>query len=540
MGECGQGRARRARPPAGRARYVVGLLLCLTLAACGGGGGGEDRATAPPPVPAPRAVWQDCPVTGQPTRECAVLKVPVDAAEPGSGDLDLAISRLPATDKRRRVGVLVMDPGGPGLPGLYTAAALLPPQIRARYDVVGYDRRGSGRSTPVDCGEPGGTIGRPADEGESADPERADPAAVERDAKAYVARCRAKYGALPAHLGTDATVADLESVRLALGEDRLSLLMAGYGTMTAQAYLRTHPDRVRAAVLDGTADPARSGVRAALAGSATEEEASGTAGTTAEQRRDAQIRARTAGFRAWCATSGPAECAVAPEPDEALAAVAAKEPDALAGAAAAVMVVPSDWPGFSRALDRAADATPGDNDAYASLRTYAEKGFPRDVAAALKDPGSGTAFELGVKCADFGWPKTTAGFLKEVAREAKSRDAGGGGAGGGGAGGGGAEGSAAHYAALYAPCVVWPRGGPPLGAISAPRAPRPLILNAEKDIRTPLAAARKVAERLPAALLTAGGQLHGLARSGNPCVNTAVERTLVDGRAARDGTCPED
>ncbi|MFJ2739554.1 alpha/beta fold hydrolase [Streptomyces sp. NPDC087440] len=521
-GESRRGRVRRV------IRYVIGLTLALALAACGGGSGGsggkDTASSAPPPVPAPKADWKDCPLTGQPTRECATLKVPIDAAKPGSGTLGLAVSRLPATDKRRRIGALVMDPGGPGLPGLYTTAALLPPQIRALYDVVGFDRRGSGKSTPVDCGEPGGAIDKLGSEGEFADLEKADPAAVERDAKAYVTKCRAKYGELLAHLGTADTVSDLESMRLALGEEKLSLLMVSYGTVVAQDYLRTHPDRVRAAVLDGTVDTSESGVLAALGSDATEDEASGTAGKTEEQKKEAQIRAQTAGFREWCTASGPAECAVAPKPEDALATVSGRDRDTLAKAADAVMVVPSDWPGFSRALDKAADAAPGDRAAYADLRTYADKGFPKDVAAALKHPGTPAAFELGVKCADFAWPKTTAGLLKEVAEEAKAK---------------GAEGSAAYYAAFYSPCAVWPRGGPTLGEIRAGKAPRPLILNAEKDVRTTLAEAEKTAKTLPASLLKVGGQVHGLAQSGNPCVNTAVVKTLVDGATPKDGTCPE-
>ncbi|GHH38882.1 alpha/beta fold hydrolase [Streptomyces candidus] len=534
--ESGPGLRATAAPPLPRARH--GLALCaalvLALSACGqgkddGDGGAATKpptSSAPPAVPTPEADWDGCPLTGQATRECATLKVPVDAAHPGSGTLDLAVSRLPATDRKRRLGVLVMDPGGPGLQGRYTAANLLPPQLRALFDIVGFDRRGSGASTPVDCGEPAGAMRR-LEETAPADLAKADPEAVEKSAREYVAKCRAKYGELTAHLGTADSVADLESLRLALGEDKLSLLTVSYGTLVAQEYLRTHPGRVRAAVLDGTADPAERGVPFVLSHSASLEEAVGTAGLTPAEKAARELRDRTAGFRSWCAASGPAECAIAPEPDEVLGAVAART-DHLLGAATAVMVTPADWPGFSRAVDKAQGTTDSgtasaDATALADLKAYADKGFPRDVAKAVRNPPRTAAFDLGVHCADYAWPKTTEGVLKELGETARES---------------GYEDAAPSYAALYSACPSWPRSRAPLGAIRAPAAPRPLAVNAEEDVRTPLAGAQAVAERLPAALLKVGGRTHGLARTGNPCVDAALTRTLVNGTPPKDGTCP--
>ncbi|MEU8887170.1 alpha/beta fold hydrolase [Streptomyces sp. NPDC048442] len=508
--------------------WALVTALSLALISCGGedkdGAGEPAKSSGPPPVPAPKADWRDCPLTGQPTRECTTLKVPVDAAKPGSGTLDLAVSRLPATDLKRRIGALVMDPGGPGLPGLYTTANLLPPQIRALFDVVGFDRRGSGASTPFDCGEPAGAVQK-LEETDFADLTKADvvdPTAVERSAKEYITKCRAKYGELTAHLGSRDVVADLESIRLALGEDKLSLQMVSYGTLVAQEYLREHPDRVRATVLDGTLDPALTGLAKELAGAVTLEEASATSGMTEEEKADAQLRARTAGFRSWCSGSGPAECAIAPKPEEVLKAVSGKTPDLLK-AADAVMVVPSDWPGFSRAVAKAQDAAAGDKAAYADLKSYAVKGFPKDVAAALKSPGHGGGFDQAVRCQDYAWPETTAGFLKEVTDTATRT---------------GLKDNAAYTASVYAVCPSWPRSGTPLGPIAAKAAPKPLVLNSEHDVRTPLAEAKAVAARLPASLVRAAGQLHGLAQSGNPCVNTAVLNTLVEARTPKAGTCP--
>ncbi|MFJ6696552.1 alpha/beta fold hydrolase [Streptomyces sp. NPDC091272] len=542
------------RPGAPRpARVVVGLLgavLVLLLTACGGGGGpapddsssaSASRATGAPSVPAPDADWKDCPLTGQPDRECATFKVPVDAAKPGSGTLDLAVSRLPATDRKRRVGVLVTDPGGPGLPGRYTPAALLPPQLRALFDIVGLDRRGSGASTPVDCGEPGAAVQRLAkaeapgggsrdDLGKSLT--KAELTAVSTESAAYVTKCRTKYGELTAHLGTRDAAADLESLRLALGEEKLSLLFLSYGTLLGQEYLRLHPDRVRAAVLDGTADPDRTGAQVAVDGVLDLETASGTEDEEpATGQNAAKLRSYTAGFRPWCSTSGPAECALAPDPVAPLTRVAARTPDLLK-AAEAVMVVPADWPGFSRAVAQAAaglsaGADPADGGTpFAALKAYAAKGFPKDVAAAAKPVPPPLALTLGNHCADFSWPREAAALLTQVSATARRA---------------GKADSAPQIASEYVPCAEWPRAsGPagPLGALTAKAAPRPLIVNSAQDPRTPLAGARAVAERLPGALLTVAGRSHGVTLNGNPCVNTAVLRTLTGNAAPAEGSCP--
>ncbi|MFI0978126.1 alpha/beta hydrolase [Streptomyces sp. NPDC021093] len=540
-----------------RSALAAALTLTLALTACGGSDDTPTAATSPsappasrstqaappvPPVPTPEADWEDCPLTGQPTRECTTLKVPVDAAKPGSGTLELAVSRLPATDRKRRVGALVMDPGGPGLPGLYTSAALLPPQLRALYDIVGFDRRGSGASTPVDCGEPGEAVKDLALTDDPAKATAADPAtltAVTRASTAYVAKCRAKYGELTAHLGTRDAAADLESIRLALGEDKISLLLSSYGTLLGQEYLNNHPDRVRAAVLDGTADPDRTGAQIAVDGVLDLETASGTKGETPAAQAAAKLRSYTAGFRAWCTVSGPAECALAPDPDKPLAQVAARTPDLLK-AAEAVMVVPSDWPGFSRAVARAADAlqppanTPGgtetpDATPYADLKAYAAKGFPKDVAAATKPTPPTLALTLGNHCADFPWPRDTKELLTRLTDTARRA--------------GKAE-SAPSLASEYVPCAAWPRPAEdrdplgPLGPLTAKTAPLPLIVNTEHDPRTPLPGAEAVAKRLPGALLKVAGQLHGTTLNGNPCVNAAVVRTLADGAKPTNGTCP--
>ncbi|WP_282786394.1 MULTISPECIES: alpha/beta hydrolase [unclassified Nocardia] len=204
--------------------------------------------------------WRPCPVGELTTRECGTVSVAVDPADPDAGTIDLAVSRLPASAPAERIGVLVTSPGGPGISGLRSAVAhglFLPERLRQRFDVIGFDRRGVGQSAKVECA---------AAEEESDEPNELDDQAVTPDltateaaARAYVGACERRIGPLIGHLGTADVAADLESIRIALGEERISLLMSSYDTLLAQAYMARYPRQVRAAVLDGALDPDRDG-----------------------------------------------------------------------------------------------------------------------------------------------------------------------------------------------------------------------------------------------------------------------------------------
>ncbi|MEO3767374.1 alpha/beta fold hydrolase [Streptomyces sp. B8F3] len=253
----------RRRP--GRPAPVPALLTALALAwtsACGlpGGDGPESPDAGPASYePAPGGEeWTPCPLTGMERRECRGVTVPVGGD--GHETLRLALSRLPARDPGRRIGALVLAPGGPGLSGLQEAVSAgvdYPRALRDRFDIVGYDRRGTGRSHRVDCGEPAGALDR-LGTARSLRLVR-DVTAVDAAARDYVEGCRISYGPLLARLGSRAGATDLERVRRALGEERISLLLHSYATVAGQVYLSRHPERVRAAVFDGVVDPDRRG-----------------------------------------------------------------------------------------------------------------------------------------------------------------------------------------------------------------------------------------------------------------------------------------
>ncbi|MEU8613123.1 alpha/beta hydrolase [Actinoplanes sp. NPDC048791] len=182
--------------------------------------------------------------------QCAEVTVPVDYRRPRGRTIAVAISRIRATDPGRRRGVLLTNPGGPGVPGL-PLALLAPsmPELAARYDFVGMDPRFVGRSAPLHCDWPTDTFTR------SAGPDlRTFRTGV--DLMRDLARgCRNLDPDLLPFASTRNTARDLDAVRRALGERRISYLGVSYGTYLGAVYLQefgSHADRF---VLDSAADP---------------------------------------------------------------------------------------------------------------------------------------------------------------------------------------------------------------------------------------------------------------------------------------------
>jgi pimeloyl-ACP methyl ester carboxylesterase len=193
--------------------------------------------------------WAGCD-DGAPGWQCAALPVPLDYADPGGPTIDLAVTRLPAGDPDRRIGVLIVNCGGPGYPAVRflheTAAFLFPEETRARFDLVGFDPRGTGASAPVSCGSDWdaylGVDPSPDDEEEWG--------AWLENGRAYAESCAANGGSLLPHMGTENVVSDLERLREALGEETISLLGLSYGTSLGARYGDRYPERVRAFALD--------------------------------------------------------------------------------------------------------------------------------------------------------------------------------------------------------------------------------------------------------------------------------------------------
>ena len=204
---------------------------------------------APAPVSArPALRWRPC--ADDRTAQCAVLPAPVGGRIRGT--IGVAVARRPAARPDLRIGVLVVNPGGPGGSGVdmvLNAASFFSSRIRARFDIVGFDPRGVGRSAPVVCSQ------RLVD---------AAPSPLVTTAVAYARLvayhraltrdCRLRTGPVYGHAGTISVVHDVERLRRALGEERISFYGASYGTLLGAQYAERYPGRVRAVALDSVMD----------------------------------------------------------------------------------------------------------------------------------------------------------------------------------------------------------------------------------------------------------------------------------------------
>ncbi|MEV4169242.1 alpha/beta hydrolase [Nonomuraea sp. NPDC049709] len=205
------------------------------------------------PARATQPEWASCGTYGL---ECTTLKVPLDYASPDRGTIDLAVSRIRTARPGLRRGVLLLIPGGPGSPGLSrpsTYAARLPKEVLDRYDLIGFDPRGVGRSTPASCG-----LARedtaftrlkpyPAADGDISE----NVAWSRRIAEA----CARNGGPLLRHISTRNEARDIDAIRRALGEERLSYWGVSYGTYAGAVYATMFPERTDRVVLDSNDDP---------------------------------------------------------------------------------------------------------------------------------------------------------------------------------------------------------------------------------------------------------------------------------------------
>ncbi|TMR16568.1 alpha/beta hydrolase [Nonomuraea turkmeniaca] len=194
--------------------------------------------------------WAPC--EEEPSAECGTLTVPIDWSKPDGPTVDLAIARRKATDPAARVGSLVINPGGPGGSGVeaaYGAPGFFTEELQRRFDIVGFDPRGVGRSHPVVC---------------SASVYNQMPYAIMKNqadfdrwtayAKRLRADCRARTGPLYDHVDSVNVARDLDALRAALGEEKLTFYGISYGTLIGQMYAELFPNRIRAMALDSNMD----------------------------------------------------------------------------------------------------------------------------------------------------------------------------------------------------------------------------------------------------------------------------------------------
>ncbi|UUU23734.1 alpha/beta hydrolase [Streptomyces sp. DSM 40750] len=235
-----------------RGRLAVGALVTALFGQLlAGTAVAAPSAKTPPPA---RMAWEPCESpSGEGTFECATIKVPVDWKRPRGATIDLALARHRATDPERRIGSLLINPGGPGGSGVgfaFSAPEAFSPELLERFDIVGFDPRGVGLSNPVKCDEDLVNA-----QGALLYPDSYSSFTALREANhALGENCRAVTGPLVDHMDTASVVRDMEAIRVGLGERRISYYGVSYGTAIGQQYAARYPHRVRAMTLDSNMD----------------------------------------------------------------------------------------------------------------------------------------------------------------------------------------------------------------------------------------------------------------------------------------------
>ncbi len=303
-----------------RSRFVAGFLaaLVLTTAGCTVPSVAPNGADEPAPATSGNkatpagalANWQPCPDLPQQlvgrgasgmSYDCASVAVPRDWAKPVADQtFDVAIIRIRSKTQTNRIGSLLINPGGPGGSGIDTAVYLsygeafggLPTAVTNQFDIIGFDPRGVGRSEPIKC-----ISDADQDTSFAAAPDPvsdADFAAAVTLNKKVADTCGQKYGGQLPLFATEQAAKDMDALRAAVGDAKMSYLGFSYGTLLGATYAQLFPTKVRAMVLDGAVDPKQSYVD----GSETQAKGFERAFTN---------------FTAWCQTAAATKCPIAPD-----------------------------------------------------------------------------------------------------------------------------------------------------------------------------------------------------------------------------------
>lgn len=477
-------------------RIAALAACCLTLAACG----------APPAAPQHALQWTPCGELPGQVRECAHLSVPLDYADPTGPTISLALARIPARGPGPREGSILVDPGGPGISGvdeILTLPDQLSPQVEARYDVVGWDRRAVARSSPLWCRTPE-QMGEYARALAGAQWSTAiDTPAVRvwaDQAQAFADGCAQNNGDVIEHIGTRDSAQDMESIRVALGEPLLNYVGWSHGTKVGAIYIDRYPRRVGRMVLDSAIDPSLSI-------------------SDYNRGQSRALEAQLMRFIDYCTASGdcplPADHAAATGalkryllslPTESTAATTPTRADAMAALSSAMYVPPTSFPPLLEALRK---AFAGDGSALigmGGLRADPEPGDPSNRFIAL----------YAINCFD----SRPTPDLPGTARLAGQWDA-----------DTPIFGSANAWGGLR--CSHFPAHDP-LGPqqVHGEGARPVVIVGAVKDGATPLEWSKALAEQLVSArLVVADTDAHSVYPFHNACVRRIVDTYLLDGTA---------
>ncbi|MGW6576781.1 alpha/beta hydrolase [Streptomyces sp. NPDC054945] len=448
--------------------------------------------------------WTGCKTPRYPTLQCASLKVPLDHARPDGRQITLALTRVPHTGPTSQ-GPLLVNPGGPGGSGLGLAgyiASALPKEVAAQYDVIGFDPRGVGKSEPaLDCAaghfKPARPDSVPVDEAT----ERANLDRV----RSFAESCGTRHADVLPYIDTVSAARDIEVLRGALGAERVSYFGYSYGTYLGAVYAKLHPGRVHRLVLDSVVDPSGVWYEDNLA-------------------QDLAFDARHKAFLAWVAKYD-ATYELGTDPAAVERAWYAMR-DALRESPAGGKVGPAELEDTFMPGGYYNGYWPNLAEAFAAFTVAKD---PKPLVAAYErfgavEPSAGNGYSVytAVQCRDSAWPKDWNQWRADMWRTHAE-----------------APFMTWNNAWYNAPCAFWPTE--PLDAPDVTNADLPpaLLLQATEDAATPFAGALSMREKLKgsALLVEEGGGNHGIALSGNKCLDEKVAAYLATGKAS-DATCP--
>ncbi|MGD0882125.1 MAG: alpha/beta hydrolase [Acidimicrobiales bacterium] len=434
------------------------------------------------------------------------MTVPLDYSHPDGATIQIALARHPAEIPSERIGSLVINPGGPGGSGIDDLAnelSVMPGGLLDRFDIVSFDPRGVERSSPVSCSPPapaGGSGGVSAGTGSGPliDPAPTTPAAQKAllaNDRAFAAQCEAASGDILPFVGTVDAARDLDAIRQALGDAKLTYIGHSYGTLLGAVYASLFPTHVRAMVLDGPIDPSLT----------TEQYV-----TDQAQSYESELQS----FFAWCATSTSCPWRPSGDPTQALLALiqqsrttplsassqGAAGPGEIYNALLAGLESQSSWPTLGAALAAAAQ---GDGTAATSMSGRYETGGSTNGADA----------EQAIDCLDHPVDRNPADYPALAAQAGLS-------------------------APVFGPLLTWGLLGCATWPALPTRAPAPasdtgappiLVVGTTGDPVTPFAWAVSLARQLTGAvLLSWQGQSH-VAYFYSPCVRSAYQAYLIGG-----------
>lgn len=474
------------------------VVATIVLASCGTNGGSSttdqtvDQSTTTTEVP--RIEWSAC--TDDPKLDCARLAVPFDYSGATQGSFSLRIVRRPADNQTTKVGSMLVNPGGPGFGGSFlaeSAESYFSENLLSKFDIIGWDPRGTGKSTPaVDCIDD-------YDEYFAVDPTPSDQQQKDelvRVSKEFADACETRSAAILPHISTNNTARDMDTIRRALREDTITYFGFSYGSELGATWATMFPTTVRAAVLDGAVDPAADYMEAGL---------QQARGFESELTKFLARCSRTA----TCAfhNSGKSEVAfdrlMAKLDAQPLVVSSDRTPVNLAVAMVAVsqaMYSSSIWGDLEAAL---ADAQKGDG---AGLLALNDSYFERN-----SDGTYGNELEafLAISCLDDPGPSTVAGVdeylptFKEAAPRLWPGFTGG-----------------------YA-CQFWPATTDPRVAVTGTGAGPIVVIGTTGDAATPLAGTRKMASTLEDGRLIIVAANRHTGYGVNACVVEAVDDYLI-------------